>query len=118
MFSSIARATSSGVRIAKQIPNKKRTTKQRKRGGSLRPMILVLSLVLALLPLVGVVWIFVSGMIVLWPFSATVDGLFMTLILLTLSGCLLLNAYWEMRDRGLFGKKTTAPAKAPAVKTS
>ena len=35
-------------------------------------MILVLSLVLGLLPLVGVVWIIVSGMIVLWPFSATV----------------------------------------------
>jgi hypothetical protein len=32
-------------------------------------MILVLSLVLGLVPLVGVVWIFVSGMIVLRPFS-------------------------------------------------
>jgi hypothetical protein len=84
----------------------------------LRPMILVLSLVLALLPLVGVVWIFVSGMIVLWPFSATVDGLFMTLILLTLSACFLLNAYWEMRDHGLIGKKKTAPAKTPAAKAS
>jgi hypothetical protein len=84
----------------------------------LRPMILVLSLVLGLVPLVGVVWIFLSGMIVLWPFSATVDGLFMTLILLTLSGCFLLNAYWEMRDRGMFGKKETAPAKTSAAKTS
>jgi len=55
---------------------------------------------------------------VLWPFSCTVDGLFMTLILLTLSGCLLLNAYWEMRDRGMFGNKAAAPAKAPAVKAS
>jgi hypothetical protein len=83
-----------------------------------RPMILWLSLVLALLPLVGVVWIFVTGMIVLWPFSATVDGLFMTLILLTLSLCFLLNAFWEMRDRGWIGKKKTAPVKTPAAKAS
>lgn len=83
----------------------------------MRPMILVLSLVLGLLPLVGVAWIFVSGMIVLWPFSATVDGLFMTLILLTMSACFLLNAYWEMRDRGWIGKKkVAAPAKAAAPK--
>ena len=82
----------------------------------MRPMILVLSLVLGLLPLVGVVWIIVSGMIVLWPFSATVDGLFMTLILLTMSACFLLNAYWEMRDRGWIGKKqAAAPAKAAAA---
>ena len=85
----------------------------------MRLMILVLSLVLGLVPLLGVVWIFVSGMITLSPFSATVDGLFMTLILLTLSGCFLLNAYWEMRDRGMLGKKKeTAPAKAPAAKAS
>ena len=82
----------------------------------MRHMILVLSLVLGLLPLVGVVWIVVSGMIVLWPFSATVDGLFMTLILLTMSACFLLNAYWEMRDRGWIGKKkVAAPAKAAAA---
>jgi hypothetical protein len=84
----------------------------------LRSMILVLSLLLGLVPLVGVVWIFLSGMIVLWPFSCTVDGLFMTLILLTLSGCFLLSAYWEMRDRGMFGKKEAAPAKTPAAKAS
>jgi hypothetical protein len=84
----------------------------------LGPMILVLCVVLGLLPLAGVVWIFVSGMIVLSPFSATVDGLFMTLILLTLSACFLLNAYWEMRDRGLIGKRKTAPAKTPAAKAS
>ncbi len=84
----------------------------------MRPMILVLSLVLGVLPLAGVVWIFASGMITLAPPSATVDGLFMTLILLTLSGCFLLNAYWEMRDRGLIGKKKTPPAKTPAAKAS
>jgi hypothetical protein len=84
----------------------------------LRPTILVLSLVLGLVPLVGVVWIFVSGMVVLSPFSVTMDGLFMTLILLTLSACFLLNAFWEMRDRGLLGKKETPAGKAPAAKAT
>jgi len=83
----------------------------------LRSMILALSLILGVLPLAGIGWIFASGMITLWPFSATVDGLFMTLILLTLSACFLLNAYWEMRDQFMIGKKKdTAPAKAPAPK--
>ena len=81
-------------------------------------MILVLSLVLGVLPLVGVVWIFVSGMIVLSPFSVTMDGLFMTLILLTLSACFLLNAFWEMRDRRMIGKKKAEPVKTPAAKAS
>lgn len=85
----------------------------------MRPLILVLSLVLGVVPLVGVAWIFVSQMITLSPFSVTMDGLFMTLILLTLSGCFLLNAFWEMRDRGMIGKKKdAAPAKAPAAKAS
>jgi hypothetical protein len=85
----------------------------------LRPLILVLSLVLGVVPLVGVAWIFVNRMITLSPFSVTMDGLFMTLILLTLSGCFLLNAFWEMRDRGMIGKKKdAAPAKVPAAKAS
>jgi hypothetical protein len=84
-----------------------------------RPMMLILSLVLAILPLLGVAWIFVSGMITLSPPSATIDGLFMSLILLALSGTFLLNAYWEMRDQGIIKKKTAAPAaKSPAVKAS
>jgi hypothetical protein len=84
----------------------------------LRPMILVLSIVLGLVPLAGVAWIFASGMITLtFPFF-TVDGLFMSLILLTLSGCLLPNVYWEMRDQGIIGKKEAVPAKAPAAKAS
>ena len=84
----------------------------------MRPMILVLSLVLGLVPLAGVVWIFASGMITLSPPSATVDGLFMTLILLTLSGCFMLNAFWEARDKGLIGKKQAAASKTPAAKAS
>lgn len=83
----------------------------------MRPTILALSLVLGVVPLVGVVWVFVSGMITISPMSATVDGIFMTLILLTLSGCFLLNALLEMRDGGLLGKKKpAAAAKSPAVK--
>ncbi len=89
----------------------------------MRSMILVLSLVLGLLPLAGVGWILANGMITLWPPGATVDGLFMSLILLALSACFLLNAYWEMRDRGVLGKKETAasksaPSKSPSAKAS
>ena len=84
----------------------------------MRLMILVLSLVLGLVPLAGVVWIFASGMITLSPPSFTVDGLFMSLILLALSGCFFLNAFWEARDQGLLGKKQAAPAKTPAPKAS
>jgi membrane glycosyltransferase len=87
-------------------------------------VILVLSLALGLIPLAGVVWIFVSGMITLSPPSATVDGLFMTLILLTVSFCFLLNAFWEARDKGLLafmqkkkGALATSPA-TPAAKTA
>jgi hypothetical protein len=83
-------------------------------------VILVLSLVLGLVPLAGIVWIFVSGMISIAPPSATVDGLFMTLILLTVSLCFLLNAYLEARDSGLLKfastkKSTLVTATPPAV---
>jgi len=82
-------------------------------------VILVLSLVLGVIPLLGIAWIFVSGMIKIVPPTATVDGLFMTLILLTVSLCFLLNAYWEARDQGLLAfaqkkKATVTPSKAPA----
>jgi hypothetical protein len=77
-------------------------------------MNLTLSLVLGILPLLGVVWLLMSRMI------TTVDGLFMSLILLTLSGTFMLNAYWEMRDHGMIGKKKAAApaAKSPAAKVS
>jgi hypothetical protein len=78
-------------------------------------MMLILSLTLGIVPLLGVVWIFLSGMITLVPPSATVDGLFMTLILLVLSLTFLLNAYWELRDKGIVGKKA---APAPTAKPS
>lgn len=80
----------------------------------MRSLILALSLVLGIVPLAGVAWILSSGMITLSPFSATVDGLFMTLILLTLAACFLLNAFWEARDQGLIGKKQSPASKTPA----
>ena len=87
----------------------------------MRSMILVLSLVLGIVPLLGVAWIFATGMLILWPPSGTVDGLFMSLILLMLSGCLLLNAYWEARDQGMLAflhRKETAAAKPPVTKAN
>lgn len=74
---------------------------------------LALSLVLGVLPLVGVVMTLMNGMI------TTVDGIFMSLILLALSATFMLNAYWEMHDCGVIKKKTVAPAaKSPAAKAS
>ena len=77
-------------------------------------MMLALSLVLGILPLLGVVWTVLEIKV------TTVDGLFMILILLTLSGVFMLNAYWEMRDSGIIAKKKAPAAapKPPAVKAS
>jgi hypothetical protein len=57
-------------------------------------MMLILSLVLGVLPLVGVAWTLSNGMI------TTVDGLFMSLILLTLSAERLLGdaGRWHARQ--------------------
>ncbi len=71
-------------------------------------LMLILSLVLGILPLLGIVWTMMNGMI------TTVDGLFLALILLTLSGVFMLNAFWEMRDSGMLPKKKAA---APEAKT-
>jgi hypothetical protein len=65
-------------------------------------MMLALSVVLGIVPLLGVAWI------VLRASLTTVDGLFMTLILLTLSGILFLNAFLDLRARS---KKSAAPRK-------
>jgi len=54
-------------------------------------MVLVLLLVLAAAPLLGVVWIAVYGSL------TTVDGLFMSLILLAMSGILGPTALFELR---------------------
>jgi uncharacterized membrane protein len=72
---------------------------------------LLISLVLGLLPLAGIAWIVIAGSI------TSVDGLFMSLILLTLSGIFFLNVFLELRDHGLIGKHKTAPPKATVSKT-
>jgi len=56
-------------------------------------MILVISLILALIPLLGIVWIVRYGSL------TTVDGLFTSLIMVAMSGILGLNALYELRKR-------------------
>jgi hypothetical protein len=56
-------------------------------------MMLALSVILGVVPLMGVAWIVLKASV------TTVDGLFMSLILLTLSGILFLNAFLEVRRR-------------------
>ena len=68
---------------------------------------LLISILLGLIPLAGIAWIVVSGTI------TTVDGLFESLIMLSISGVFFLNVFWELRDRGLFGKTKAEPAKQP-----
>ena len=69
-------------------------------------MALVLLLLLATVPLIGVAWIVLFGSI------TTVDGLFMSLILLTMSGILGTTALFELRKR-MLGSGT--PLGAPAI---
>jgi hypothetical protein len=73
-------------------------------------MMLVISIVLGIVPLFGIAWTVTTGTI------QTQDGLFMSLILLTLSGVFFLNAFWELRDKGALAflrrKKDAAPAVA------
>jgi hypothetical protein len=58
-------------------------------------MILIISAVMALIPLLGIAWIFTHGPLL------TVDGLFMTLILLGISGAFAGNVALELRRRKL-----------------
>lgn len=78
-------------------------------------LMLVLSLVLGLIPLVGIAMIAVGGWI------ATVDGLFTSLILAAMSGVFFLNALLEIRAMGLLPflkKPETKPATATAAAAS
>jgi hypothetical protein len=81
-------------------------------------MMLVISIVMGIVPLLGIAWTIATGTV------TTVDGLFMSLILLTLSAVFFLNAYWELRDHGslafLDKKKVVAatPAATPKVTTN
>ncbi len=77
-------------------------------------MMLVVSIVMGVVPLFGIAWTISTGTV------KTQDGLFMSLILLTLSGVFFLNAYWELRDRGalafLHKKKAAVPAASGSAK--
>ena len=77
------------------------------------PMMLVISIVMGIVPLLGIAWTIATGTI------TTVDGLFMSLILLTLSAVFFLNAFWELRDRGAlaFLDKKKVAAATPKVTT-
>ncbi len=78
------------------------------------PVMLLVSVLLALIPLGGIAWIVVTKSL------TSVDGLFMSLILLTLSGVFFLNVLLEMDARGWLGflhkNKATAPKASPAAK--
>lgn len=73
------------------------------------PVILLVSILLAIIPLAGIAWILIRGSI------TTVDGLFGSLILLTISGIFFLNVFWELRERGLlpFLSKDKGGSKPP-----
>lgn len=58
------------------------------------PVMLLISIVFALIPLAGIGWIAATRSL------TTVDGLFMSLILLTLSGIFFLNVVLEIDARG------------------
>jgi len=65
-------------------------------------MMLLLSIVLGVIPLLGIAWTVMSGSV------TTVDGLFLSLILASLSGILFLNVYLEIRS---LTKAPTTPAR-------
>src|SRR5438876_11934326 len=70
-------------------------------------MMLALSLLLALIPLLGIAWILRYGSI------TTVDGLFTSLILLAMSGILGINVLLELKKRTPSGRRqSVAQAKA------
>ncbi len=72
----------------------------------------LLSFLLGLLPLLGIAFILYSGWL------KTVDGLFMSLILLTLSGVFFLDVFLDLRRRGLVplphGSRAPAPGTSAA----
>ena len=72
-------------------------------------MILLVTLVLALLPLLGIGWILMYASI------TTVDGLFTSLILAAMSGILGLNVLLELKHRSKGESKGTTNA---AIRTS
>lgn len=77
------------------------------------PVMFLISVVLGIVPLAGIAWMVLQGTI------TTVDGLFLSLILLLLSGIFFLDALWDLRDRGFLpflraDKGLPARSKIPA----
>jgi hypothetical protein len=74
----------------------------------------LISIVLGLVPLAGIGWIITTRTI------TTVEGMFMSLILFTVSGIFFLNAFLELRDPGLLAllqrNKSIPPKEPPASK--
>jgi hypothetical protein len=75
-------------------------------------LLLLVAVLLALLPLLGIALIVVNG------FLFTVDGLFMTLILLSMSAAFFFNVALELRRRGLVPGLTKPAAPATAASPS
>ena len=82
----------------------------------MRFMTLIVSVLFGLVPLAGIAWILLAGML------TTVDGLFVIAILLSLAGVFLLNSFWELQDLGvltfLSRKKPNSPQSSPPSKAS
>lgn len=68
-------------------------------------MLLILYAVLALIPLLGIAWILIQGS------GTTVDGLFMSLILATISAIFGVSALFEFRESGLNLGRSASPAR-------
>ena len=64
-------------------------------------MMLLLSVLMGVIPLLGIAWTVMNGTV------TTVDGLFLSLILLALSGIMFLNVLLDIRNKL---KKSSAPA--------
>lgn len=69
-------------------------------------MLLIVSIIMAVVALMGMVWILVGGLV------TTVDGLFMSLILLVISGIFAANARWEYRQGGARSLRPSQRARA------
>ena len=70
-------------------------------------MMLILSVLLALVPLLGIAWILMRGLV------TTVDGLFMSLILLAMSGIVFLNVLLELRKKSSGEARSSSNAASP-----
>ena len=70
-------------------------------------MMLILSVLLALVPLLGIAWILMKGLV------TTVDGLFMSLILLAMSGIVFLNVLLELRRKSSGEARSSSNAASP-----